>query len=187
MPMNTPRDAIIADLTRPPGTASPGARPGATAYRGGHAFQARRETIRFLKERVEGGRAMLAVEFEDTEGRPWQWVVGVGQQADGTWKADGGAGGSGREPERRSPWANFGGWGWPRFLCLGGRVHGEGVARVRLVDARGHLVEDQVEKRFALLLSNDAVEMPCRIELLDSAGTVLATQPWPPAHANRTG
>src|SRR5262249_3033132 len=118
--MYTPREAIVGDITRPPGSASPGSSPGATIYRGGHPFQARPDTSRFLKERVDGGRAIAAVEFEDTEARPWRYVFGAFQQADGAWKAAGGAGGGGGwEPRARSPWANLGGWGWPRFLCLG--------------------------------------------------------------------
>lgn len=179
--MKTLHEAIAADITRPPGSASPGSSPGATVYRGGHPFQARPDSIRFLKERVEGDRAMVAVEFEDTEARPWHFVFGAVRQTDGTWKAAGGAGGGrGHEPRTRGPWANFGGWGWPRFLCLGGRVYGEGVAQVRLVDARGRTVDDSVDEGSALLLSNDPVQTPCRIELRDAVGAVLAVQSWPP-------
>jgi hypothetical protein len=184
--MNTPREAIVRDITRPPGAASPGSSPGATIHRGGHPYQARPDTIRILKERVEGNRAMVAVEFEDTEARPWRYVFGAVQQPDGIWKAAGGAGGGGgREPQSRGPWANFGGWGWPRFLCLGGRVYGEGVAQVRLIDAVGRTIEDRVDDGIALLLSNDPVEMPCRIELRDPGGAVLAIQAWPPEPGSR--
>lgn len=179
--MNTPREAIVSDITRPPGTASPGSSPGATICRGGHPFQARSDTIRFLKERVEGNRAMAAVEFEDTEAQPWYCVIGALQQPDGSWKVDGGTSGrGGPEPQPRGPWANFGGWGWPRFLCLGGRVHGEVVSKIRLTDAAGRTVQDTVENGIALLLINASVEMPCEIELLDAGGALLATQTWPP-------
>lgn len=124
---------------------------------------------------------MLAVEFEDTEARPWHCVFGAVQQPDGTWKAGGGSGGIvSPEPQPRGPWANFGGWGWPRFLCLGGRVHGEGIAQVRLIDAVGRTIEDSVDDGIALLLSNEPVEMPCRIELRDNGGAVVAIQVWPP-------
>lgn len=154
-------------------------------YRGGHPFQARPDSIRFLKERVEGDRAMLAVEFEDTEGRPWQYVFGAIRQADATWRAAGGAGGSGHGPRSRTPWANFGGWGWPRFLCLGGPVYGEDVTQVRLIDARGRTVEDSVDAGIALLLSNEPVEMPCQIELRDTNGAVIGVQSWPPHQSAR--
>jgi len=185
--MNTPREAIVSDITRPPGTASPGSSPGATIYRGGHPFQARVETIRFLKERVEGNRAMAAVEFEDTDAQPWYCVIGAVQRPDGSWKVDGATSGRGRsEPQARGPWANFGGWGWPRFLCLGGRVHGEGVSKVRLIDAAGRTVEDTVEDGLALLVFNAPVEMPCQIELRDADGALVATQRWPPERGVRS-
>jgi hypothetical protein len=42
----------------------------------------------------------------------------LGRQGDGTWRAAGGAGsGGGPEPRRAESRANFGSWGWPRFLC----------------------------------------------------------------------
>lgn len=40
------------------------------------------------------------------------------------------------------------------FLCLGGRVHGEGVSQVRPIDAGGLAVEDSVDDGIAPLLSN---------------------------------
>jgi hypothetical protein len=179
--MNSPREAIVADITRPPVPGKPGSSPGAVMHEGGHAFQARPETIRFLRETVQGELALLAVEFEDTEGRPWRYLFGALQQSDGTWKAAGGAGsGGGPELRRAEPWANFGGWGWPRFLCLGGRVHGDRVRTVRLTDAEGFTVEDTVKNGYSMLLVPKPVKQPFQIALLDSDGMILATQPWPP-------
>ncbi len=187
--MDSPREAIVADITRPPVPGKPATSPGpgsparwsATTYQGGHPFQARPETIRFLKETVQGELALLAVEFKDTEGRPWRYVFGARQQGDRTWRAAGAAGGGGGPELRRAePWANFGGWGWPRFLCLGGRVHGDRVRTVRLTDAEGLTVEDTVENGYAVLLVPEPVRLPCQIALLDSTGVVLAIQPWPP-------
>jgi hypothetical protein len=43
-------------------------------YRGGHPFQARPQTIRLLKERRRGRRALVAVKFEDgrlLRSQPW--------------------------------------------------------------------------------------------------------------------
>src|SRR5262250_1938374 len=147
---DSPREAIIGDLTRPPGQPIPHrARRGAVVYRGGHPFQARPETIRFLKERRHGRQALVAVEFEDTAGNQWRYVCGAISPNGAGWEAQGAAGGSGREPDRAEPWANFGGWGLPRFLCLGGTVHGP-VDRLRLVDAGGMVVdEDTVDDRVA--------------------------------------
>ena len=82
--MNSPREAIVADITRPPVPGQPGSSPGAIVYKGGHPFQARPETIRFLKETLQDELALLAVAFEDTEGRPWRYVFGARQHGDGT-------------------------------------------------------------------------------------------------------
>src|ERR1700730_8295924 len=122
--MGTPLEAILEDITRPAVDGEPGSSPGATIYRSGHPYQARPETVRVLKERRRGGRAALAVEFEDTEGRSWSYTYGARRTEDGTWVREGGAGGGGRaagspphDPPRSQPWANFGGWG----CYLGGR------------------------------------------------------------------
>ena len=186
---DSPREAIIRDLTRPPGQPARlsiphRARRGAVrsvVYRGGHPFQARPETIRFLKERRRGRQALVAVEFEDTAGNQWRYVCGAISGNGAGWEAQGAAGGSGREPDRAEPWANFGGWGLPRFLCLGGTVHGQ-VDRVRLVDARGMVVdEDTVDDHVALLMTDEPVRQPSAVELYDAGGRLLRSQPWPPA------
>ncbi len=179
--MNSPREAIVADITRPAVPGQPGSSPGATIYKGGHPFEARPETIRLLKETVQGERALLAVEFKDTEGQPWRYVFGAVQQRDGTWRAAGAAGGGGGPEQRRAePWANFGGWGWPQLLCLGGRVHGDQVRTVRVTDAEGLTAEDTVENGYSLLMVLEPVRLPCQVALLDSGGTMLASQVWPP-------
>lgn len=157
-------------------------------YRGGHPYQARPSTIQVVKERIQGSYAMVALEFEDTEGRAWRYVYGAVQQPDGSWRAAGGSGGGAGgapHPEQTHAWANFGGWGWPRFLALGGWVHGDQVARVKLIDARGSIIEDSVDHGVALLWSGEAVEMPCTLELRDAEGHVLRTQAWPPNAGER--
>lgn len=184
----------MADITRPavparpPGPRGAGGGWQAAVYRGGHPYQARPSTIQVVKERIEGPHALLAFEFEDTEGRAWRYVYGAVRQADGTWKAAGGAGGGGAgDPklEHGHPWANFGGWGWPCFLALGGWVHGHQVAGVRLIDAGGKVVEDSVDQGVALLWNGEAMEMPCVLELRDGEGHVLRTQEWPPSAGER--
>ncbi|MBJ7601191.1 hypothetical protein [Candidatus Nephthysia bennettiae] len=175
--MATPLEAIVADITLPAVPGEPGSSPGATVYRGGHAYQARAETIRVMKERHRGRRALLALEFDDTEGRPWWYAYGVLEQADGSWRREGGWGGSrGGELSRPGPWANFGGAGH----YLGGRVHGADVDRVRFVDRGGVIAEDTIEHGLALLIADAPVRAHGRLELYDMQGKLLANQPWPP-------
>lgn len=173
-------EAIVRSLSLPAGRPSRGSGPGATVYRGGHAFQARPETIRFVRERQRGRLGLAAVEFDDTHGGRWHYVCGAISGDGGGWEAKGGAGGSGGEPDRTEPWANFGGWGWPRYACIGGRVHGP-VREVRLVDAQGTVAdEDTVDGGVALLMSDEPVEQPYVIELYGDDGRLLRSQRWPP-------
>lgn len=133
-----------------------------------------------MKERQRGRLALEAVESEDTHGGRWHYVCGAVLRAGGGWEAMGGAGGSGREPERAGPGANFGGWGWPRYACIGGRVHGP-VREVRLVDAQGMVAdEDTVDGGVALLISDEPVEQPYVIELYGDDSRLLRSQRWPP-------
>ena len=129
---------------------------------------------------------MVAVEFEDTEGRAWDYVFGAVQQADGR----------GRPPAEqaaevvilsrsRSPWAHFGGRGWPRFLCLGGRVYGEGVTLVRVIDARGRVLEDNVDGAIALPPSNDRLRCHAGLNSATPLAVCMLSRSWPPEHRAR--
>jgi len=176
-------DAVRAWLTAPPvPAATTRTDPGgwvATTYAGGSGHQAQSNSIRVLREKVEGGRALLAVEYLDTEGRFHSGVYGAVQTEAGTWAFSGGAGGAGEgEPARSQPWANLGGWGNRKFLCAGGRVHGDGVSRVRLVNPEGLSIEDQVEHGIALLIGDMAFSDAYRVELLDASDRLLASHPW---------
>ncbi len=179
-----PRDAVIAFITRPavPATSSK-AGPGgwtATTYRGGQGHQANAATIRVIRERVRGGGALVAVEYDDTAGDSWFYVYGVQLQADGNWRVSGGAGGSAAgEPARSAPWANLGGWGNDTNMCAGGRVHGDGVRRVRLTSPDGRTFEDHVESGIALITGKVPFGTRFAVDLLDGAGAVLGTHPWP--------
>ena len=176
--MAGPVEAVIAEITRPAvaGVPQPG---GGVLYRGGLGHQAARETIRVIRSVERPPRAIVALEYDDVNGQHWLHFFGA-EEAGGEWRLRGGGGGSGRGPQRSEPWVNFASWGWPRFLALGGRVQGAGVHLVRCTDAHGRVTEDLVEEDVSLLLNNDPVEMPCRIELLDMEGASLGLQEWPP-------
>jgi hypothetical protein len=172
--MDNPREVVIDAIVNWP---SPRA----------FADPARPETIRVLRERIGGAQAMVAVEFEDAGGRHYEALCGAVREQDGSWRASGmAAAGSGHAPTHVTPWANFGGWGWPQFLCVGGRVYGESLATVRVIDAAGVIVEDGLENGIALLVHDGPIALPCTIELLDRAGTVLRVQTWPPRLGERT-
>ena len=178
--MDDPMAAVVAMLTRPaeePTSVREGA-GGWTARTGGHV-PARAETIRAVKERRRGDLAMVAVEYVDVEEREWQGWFGA-KRVDGAWRAAGGSMGSGANPPRSSaPWANFGSaWGQDLFMA-GGRVHGEGVARVRVLSAAGGAVEDSVDDGIALVMEPGPFPRPWTVELYDAAGALVGSHPYP--------
>src|SRR5207302_9817730 len=119
-------DAVRAWLTAPPvPAATTRTDPGgwaATTYAGGSGHQAQSNSIRVLREKVEGGRALLAVEYLDTEGRFHSGVYGAVQTEAGNWAFSGGAGGAGKgEPTGPQPCAKLGWWGKRKLPCAGRR------------------------------------------------------------------
>jgi hypothetical protein len=178
--MDDPRGAVVAMLTRPaeePRTVRQEA-GGWTSTTAGHV-PARPESIRFVKERRDGDLAMVAFEYADVQDRRWEGWVGV-RRADGVWRVTGGASGSaGNDPRSPAPWANLGATWSERLSMAGGRVHGEGVARVRLVSAPGGAVEDRVDDGIALLMAQGAFPRPWTVELYDGSGALLGSHPYP--------
>lgn len=151
----------------------------ASTYRGGYGHQAVAASIRVVREKIEAGQALVAVEYDDTDGRRWFYVYGAREHADGNWKVSGGSGGSAEGPAApRSPWANLGGWGNDSLTCAGGRVHGEGVHRVRLRGSTGQSFEDEVQSDVALLIGDCPFGGRYTVELLDRSGAVLGTHHW---------
>lgn len=176
------RDAIVAAVTRAQGRGtveSSGPSWQSVRYTGGYPFRARPDGVEFLREREAGSLGVAVVRFEDVEGRSWEYAIGAMRQPGGDWKIQGGSGGSGRHPERPGPWANLGGWGWPRFLVLAGRVYGDDVHLVRVAAAGGEVAEDVVAEGVALLLIDAPAQPPCAVTLHDAEGNVLRTQSWP--------
>ena len=181
--MAGPVEAVIDAITKPAvaGTVqrSGAGQAQAVLYRGGFGHQALADTFRVLRLRTDGGRAVVATEYDDVEGHHWLYFYGVELVGKDGWRVRGGGGGSGQSPVRPEPWINLAGWGWPSALALAGTLHGEGVARVRVIDRAGRVTEDLVEEGIVLLLATQRTEPPYRIELLDATNTVVGVQGWP--------
>lgn len=178
-----PVDAVRAWVSRPavPATTTR-TDPGgwvASTYPGGSGHQARTDSLRIIRQKTQGTRAMVAVEYQDQDGHAWYYVCGVSKGDDANWTVTGGAAGSSDgHPRRLEPWANLGGWGNRRFLCAGGRVYGDQVSRIRLVGADGQAIEDNVDGGYALLIGDLPFGEPYTIELFDVHGQLLATRRW---------
>ncbi|MDQ2745526.1 MAG: hypothetical protein M3Z66_24980 [Chloroflexota bacterium] len=140
---------------------------------------ARPESIRFLKTRSIPGRQLHAVVFEMKQGPLGQRTCALSQDQDGTWRVEGGAGGGTDLPDRDPPVANLGGGGWPTRFYAGGRVldtSGQ-VGRVRLISSNGTTLEDTVDERWVLFLTDQPMEPPIQVQLYDGTGSMLNQHP----------
>jgi hypothetical protein len=178
--VHDPDEPIINRLTRPrevPRSVRRSAN-GWTATVGGHV-PARLGTIRFVRERYVDDRGLVAVEYEDEDGRSWFMVFGVTLVDSDGWQVTGAAGGGRSEPESSTPWANLGGWWNDRVACAGGRVHGAEVRQVRLVAADGKSAEDGIgESGVALVIADGPFTQPWTVELYDAAGGLVRKHPF---------
>lgn len=176
-----PRQAIVAQLAQPRAKPLWRSRPSPGGWRcaisrgGGH--DADPDTTRFVKQRGILGQELYAVTFDDRNGTPYRYLVGV-KDSDGGWEINGLAGGGVGDPLRKQPWVNFGGWGWPSAFCGGGWVIGSGsgnAARVRLRFRAGPVLEDTVDDGVVLLMADSRVDLPATAEILDGKGSLLAS------------
>ena len=174
------KQAVVAGLVQPRGKArwqrdpSPGGWRASVSTGGGQ--YADPSTIRFVKQRGIQSHEIHAVSFADQGGKRYRFLVGVLQGDDG-WEVSGLAGGGEGDPPRDQPWVNFCGWGWPRSFHGGGWLTGRGseaAARVLLRFRTATTLEDSVDDRVVLFITNARVDMPAAAEILDVSGARLA-------------
>lgn len=134
-------------------------------------------TVRFRKSRAFPGCRLHEVDFVTRDGRPQNMLVRTWQEPDGSWAAAPIGGGGGRQPHRSRPWVNFAAqWNAQQFAA-GGQVTGQGAEAahlVRLTFADGTAIEDMVEHGAVLFFASPGVTFPARVEILDTAGDILA-------------
>jgi len=180
MDRRDPKEVIAEHLAVPRKRLSAGPATGgwhAESWQGG--FDARPESICFLKEHTIPGRQLHAVVFETRRGLRMHWTCPLTQGKDGNWRVEGGAGGGADLPDRNPPWANLGGGGWPNRIYAGGRIldaTGQ-VERVRLIGSNSTTLEDTVDHRWVLFLTDAPVELPIQVQLYDGAGRLLNQHP----------
>jgi len=186
--IDAPRQAVLNDLARPPGTAhqrsqgDPG-QPVAVVWEGGPGFEADLATVRFVKERASEHRRLYYVTFDgalvlDEQRMPthFAYVYPVEKHLRG-WRVSGGSGGGGDELSVREPWVNLSGGGWPDHFYAGGSVLDAGIeiARVRLTCGNNVVLEDDTAGGVVLFITEQRVELPAAIALYDPAGARVAT------------
>jgi hypothetical protein len=98
------------------------------------------------------------------------YLVALGRDTDGGWRAIGAAGGAGSLPPRPTPWINLAGGNGGDHFYAGGQIDNAGidVSRARLSFADRAALEDDVENGVALFITDGPVSMPVAAELYDS-------------------
>jgi hypothetical protein len=179
--MTDAEQAVIEYLTAEPGpvtwTGPPGPSGWVAAIRSGGGEGADPATVRFSKSSAFPGCQLHHVEFTKHDGRPHWMLVRTWQQADGSWVAYPIGGGSGADPYRPRPWVNFAAAWNADLFAAGGTVTGNGAEAahlVRLIFANGASLEDQVHNGVVLFYTSPGVAFPASVEILASAGHVLA-------------
>lgn len=186
MGASDPEQAILDQLAGPvgqwePGGTSPGGIRSGIVH-GGNPEQADLSTVRFVKHRESARRHLYFVTFEGThprlgpQVRSFDYVYPVEPDPDGGWRVFGGAGGAGEPPRRSTPWVNLGGGGWPDRFFAGGRIDNAGldIVRVELRFANGLTLQDDIEAGVALFITDETVELPATVALLDDASNEVA-------------
>lgn len=188
-----PYDAVVAELTAPPGFVSAPRGVSGSGDRVHRAmvmpygpFARDPAKIEVLKERANGDRRLYAVHFDDLDGNRWFWLVAaVGGEIG--WLAHGVAGGSDGQArgtrrtvrpsaDRSTPWLNLcGQWGGDTFYA-GGQLHSAGasIGRVRLILADGTQLEDDGIADVSLFIGRKG-EAPKTVDVYASDGVLLTS------------
>jgi hypothetical protein len=181
MSLTEARRAAFDHLVAPPGPViranPPGPRGWVASVRGNGGAGANPATVRFVKSRAFPGCELHVADFATREGQARHLLVRTWQRPDGSWAAVPVGGGGDGELYRSRPWANLAAtWNAQQFAA-GGHLTGEGCEAARLVRlsfADGTAVEDTVDDGVVLFFASPGVTFPARVEILDSAGNVLA-------------
>jgi hypothetical protein len=184
----TPEQAVIDELSRPPGRITDLAEPQRGAptpsiVTGGLGFVADLGTLRFVKHRQAGERHVFYVTFAAEHPRlgllEMKHAYPVEPASDGGWRTFGGAGGAGTLSGRATqPGVNLGGGGWPDHFYAGGEIYraGADIAQVELRFANGVTLSDDADADVALFITESSVQLPATAVLLDPAGTEIRSE-----------
>jgi hypothetical protein len=174
----------------PEATTSSGRRTG--LYTRGHsdapAFTADLDSLEFLKEREILGVHFVVLSFDSVDIYPdrgrmsVQGVFRVEVSEQGGWRVSSPFGANPVQdvPKRTRPWVNLAGSGGPRRFFWSGIVHpgGSEIAGVRLSSSSGLQLEDDTEARWVIFFTDQQIEWPVTIELLDPRGALVETHEW---------
>ena len=176
----TPEQAVIDELSRPPGTITDVAEPQRGArtpsiVTGGLGFVADLDTLRFVKHRHARDGHVFYVTFAANHPRlgllERKYAYAVEPARDGGWRIR-------RCRRRRHPLrprdptrGDLGGGGWPDQFYAGGGIYraGADIAQVELRVANGATLS-AADADVALFIIDSSVQLPATAVLLDPAG-----------------
>jgi hypothetical protein len=110
------------------------------------------DSIRLVREKYVGDTGMLAIEYHKHSGALYRALWGVTKRAEGRWAPTGAASKQVRHTQSESIWAMSGGWSSPGCLCHGGWISDPEARHVRMTDANGLMVQDDLKFGVALLI-----------------------------------
>ena len=183
----TPEQAVIDELSRPPGRitdlAEQRGAPMPSIVTGGVGFVADLDTVSFVKHRQAGERHVFYVTFAADHPRlgllEMKYAYPVEPASDGGWRTFGGAGGAGTLSCRATqPGVNLGGGGGSGHFYAGGEIYraGADIARVELRFANGVTLSDDADEDVALFITVSSVQLPATAVLLDPAGNEIRSE-----------
>ncbi|GCE11847.1 hypothetical protein [Tengunoibacter tsumagoiensis] len=137
-----------------------------------------RKTFHFLKDQHQAKRQVFAVTMQENEFYEACFLCDLTKDVNGKWHIQDSLGLSQpqRTIERKQPWANLTGSGWPNQFFAGGYVLDDSqqtVQRLRLVSANGVVMEDRVKDGLVLFLTEQKVVLPFHVYLYNQANELV--------------
>ena len=111
------------------------------------------ESIRLVREKYLEDAGMLAIEYVYKHSAAvYRALSGVTKRAEGRWAPAGSASKRVRQIQRNGIWSMSGGWSSQACVCYGGWISDPKARYLRITDANGLEVQDDLQTGVALLI-----------------------------------
>jgi hypothetical protein len=111
------------------------------------------DSIRLVREKYVEDTGMLAIEYVyQHSATRYRALWGVTKRAEGRWAPAGSVSGRVRRSRRDEIWSMSGGWSSEGCVCYGGWISDPRARHLRLTEANGLAVQDDLKMGVALLI-----------------------------------
>lgn len=146
-----------------------------------------KDSLEVVREKQLGADVVLAVRFEDRQGRQRRGLFGV-RCADDRCRPTGSFLGTARDSTGQDIWETSGGWGGGlesgSTAVVGGWIGRSDAVSIRVIDPFGRVQEDRVEGGVAVLMWKGDFDLRgATAELCDSHGQVITSGPVRPVRS----